>query len=311
MRGRSARPFRRSLWKLAARIVCGSRRAHFHSWLPSLSVQQLASGAPGIKTVSFRGRPVLQTFPVADLRERAGETIHIIGSGPSIRDNDLSQIGKREAILLNGAISLLRGTIDEPLAIMIEDERFVWRHFDLMREVMAADIPCLFSLGVIRALCEIDIDWLQMRPVFLLDDLRKPYGRPRRSAAELGALAEVRYDTETGAGISFAPDIGTFSGGSVAVTAIQIAIACAPRLIGLFGIDISNANAPRFYEREADTASSGIAEAEARILSHFALAREICEESGISLLCFSRVSALLGVGIRYDDRFARKDEDVG
>ena len=92
--------------------------------------------------------------------------------------------------------------------------------------------------------------------------------------------------------------------GSVAVSALQFAAFCRPATIGLFGIDISNAGEPRFYEKAGDTAGSGIAGAAGRIVAHFALARRVCAEENIEILNFSPVSALVGAGFPYDPRFA-------
>ncbi len=57
------------------------------------------------------------------------------------------------------------------------------------------------------------------------------------------------------------------------MSALQFALYCSPKTIGFLGIDISNAGEPRFYETSDETAFSGIARAEDRILEYFALAK--------------------------------------
>jgi hypothetical protein len=283
------------LIKLASQIFLGGRRAHYHAWLPSLSIEGRGLGNPGI--VKFRGQPVLQLLTSDALAERAGNSVLIIGSGPSVKGQDLSELPPRSTILLNGAISLIGEQIREPLAVAIEDERFVWRHFAMIRDRLALETLCLFSPGVLNAICELDKDWLAGRSVILIDNIRKPYGEPRRTE---DALREFGFVTLDGvAGFSAEPDRGVFQGGSVAISALQFALRTNARRIGFLGVDISNANAPRFYETAGETAFSGIAGAEQRILAHIALAKRFAEKKGVSLINHSPVSALRTIGLDF------------
>lgn len=235
---------------------------------------------------------------IRGLSERVGERIVIIGSGPSVKGADLSSLPDRCALLLSGAISLIGMGIHEPLAVAIEDERFVWRHFSLMREKLTRrEVPLLLSPGVIRAICELDRDFLRDRPIILIDDIRKPYGLPRRDKATLAGFDFTVLEGE--AGFSSAPDKGVFQGGSVVISALQFALATRAREIGFLGVDIANADAPRFYETEGNVAFSGIVGAEGRILSHIALALAVAAARGVRLFNHSQVSALRSIGLDY------------
>jgi len=298
------RPWHRSLIKSGVRLFLGGSRAHVQDWFPGLSIVR----SRNVSEVLYRGVKVASLAGMDRLRERCGDAIYIVGSGPSIRDCDLSGLELRSAILLNGAIGLSGGRIAEPLAIAVEDERFVWRHLDMLREKVAPGSLCLFSVAVLRALCEIDRSWLADKTIILIDDIRKPYGARRRSLDDLRKLQYVRLDAEGSAGFSLSPDRGVFLGGSVAVSALQFALYCAKHQVGFLGIDISNAGEPRFYETVGDTAFSGIARAEGRIIEHLVLARQIAAERGVSFVNYSRVSALLKYDFGYDDRFASKPQ---
>lgn len=299
---KSERPLKRSIVKLAATVFLGKTWAHAQNWLPGLELR-LPTTPPGEGAILYKGERVAALHHADLLRKAAHETIHIVGSGPSIAGVDFSQVEPDEAILLNGAINLVGTRIGAPLAVAIEDERFVWRHFPLMREKIGAGTICLLSVGVIRAICETDRGWLADKRVILIDDVRKPYRARRRSDEDLKRL-DFAVLADDGAGFSRDPSRGVFQGGSVAVSALQFAAYCRPHIIGLFGIDISNAGEPRFYERAGDTAGSGIAGAAGRIVAHFALARRVCAEDNIEILNFSPVSALIGAGFPYDQRFA-------
>lgn len=299
---RSDRPLKRRLIKLGTRLLLGPSRAHMQDWFPGL---RLASQM-GRRSILYRDREVavLRSLDVLGEPDN-GRAICIIGSGPSIAQTDLSGIGPQSAILLNGAIHLIGEPIVEPLAVAVEDERFVWRHFDLMRRKIAPGQACLFSVAVLRSICEHDAGWLQDKRIVLIDDIRKPYGERRRGTAQVSGLDFARVDDAGEFGISLDPERGVFQGGSVAVSALQFAIALQPAEIGFAGIDIRNAAAPRFYETASKAAYSGIAEAESRILGHMALAKAISDEKRIRLVNYSPVSALSQAGIPYDGRLWR------
>lgn len=306
MKLNSERPLRRSLWKLGVQLVYGKRRAHAHNWLPSLAMTGIAGEAEQPK-LTYRGRQVADLLGMDALAGKAARTIYIVGSGPSVARNDMTRIGDDQAILLNGAISLIDSPIRQPLAVAIEDERFVWRHFELMRQKIAPTTLCLLSLGVIRALCEIEPLWLKDRPILLIDDIRKPYAGDRRTAAQLREMDFTVLSADGAAGLSLLPERGVFQGGSVAVSALQFALACKPETLGLIGIDIANADQPRFYETAGKMAQSGIAGAQDRILGYFELAQTVAAQNGTALVNLSPISALAKIGLAYDDRLALVD----
>lgn len=306
MRRVSERPLWRSIAKLVIAVFGGKTWRHAQDWLPGLSIE-IPKRTDDAGEIHYRGKVVTQLLHPSVLKADLSSIIYVVGSGPSIGENDLSLAEPKTCVLLNGAIKLIGGPISRPLAVAIEDERFVWRHFDLMREKIAQENICLFSTSVIRAICEIDKSWLIERRVILIDDIRKPYRARRRDEVEIAGFDFVRLDEASSAGISMDPLRGVFQGGSVVISALQFAIYCRPEEIGFFGIDISNAGDPRFYEKAGDMAKSGLVEGQKRILDHIVLAKTVCLEENIRLSNFSKISALRQCGLVYDDRFARRD----
>ena len=251
--------------------------------------------APG--RLVYRRKKVLDLSGIDVFVRRAGSRIVIVGSGPSVNEARLDGLPSCSALLLNGAISLIGNGFAEPLAVAIEDERFVWRHFEMIASRITPDVPMLLSPGAIRALCDLDAEFLKGRSVLLIDDIRKPYGHPRRDDAE---LAKLDYATLRGpAGFSARPGGGVFQGGSVVVSALQFALATGAGEIGFVGVDITNADTPRFYEKEGGAAFSGVAGAAKRILDHVALAADIARHRGIRLINHSKTSALNSIGLDY------------
>jgi hypothetical protein len=297
----SERPLWRSMVKLAISTFGGRRWRHAQDWLPGLRLTlPIEPGATG--SIVYRGSAVAQLIHPAALKG-VSSSVHIVGSGPSIKDNDLGLTGSQSCILLNGAIGLVDAGVSAPLAIAVEDERFIWRHFNLLRTIKKT--TCLLSTSAIRAICEIDPSWLHGQQVILIDDIRKPYRHQRRSDQEIASFDFVEMSGDGTAGFSMEPSRGVFQGGSVLISALQFAVYWGPEEIGMFGIDISNASQPRFYEREGITAKSGLVEGKKRILAHVALAKKISNQRVIRLSNFSPVSALRECGLDYDDRFAR------
>lgn len=296
----SDRPLRRRIWKLAATLAYGRRRAHAYDWAPSLRIEPAPYGPE--RTILFCDRPSGTLLPPSALADLAGSDITIVGSGPSIRDADLGALADRSTLLLNGAIALVPERIPRPLAVAVEDERFVYRHFQTFIAGLDRSILCLLSVAVIRAILEHDPDWLLERPVVLIDNLLKPYGENRRDLSAVSRMPAMTVDMPSRSGVSLDPTLGVFQGGSVAVSALQFALFCRPRIVGFIGIDIANAAQPRFYEAPGERVFSGVSEAEGRILAHIRLAKTVGEARGSTFVNYAPTSALQKIGIPFSDR---------
>ena len=113
----------------------------------------------------------------------------------------------------------------------------------------------------------------------------KPIGAARRALTD-PELSDFVILGREGA-ISIAPDRGVVITGTVAFSALQFALAAGPERILLAGIDLTNDTEPRFYERRADSAPSGLRSGLRRILAGFSLAATVAGRRGIALDCAS------------------------
>lgn len=231
-----------------------------------------------------------------DVLAPLGARPSIVGSGPSVRGQRVERLDG--VVLLNGALSA-RDRVRGPVVIAVEDERFLWRHAE-MRHLANPEDGWLMSTEAIRAMAEIDTDWLRTARVAHMDNLLKPYRAPRRTISDKALEPLILRGDD--AALSLAPERGVVPAGTVAFSALQCVLSARPERVGLAGIDLSNAAEPRFYEAAERAEPSGIQRAEARILSHFALAARHAAAQGTGLECYSAVSSLLGVGIPYSDR---------
>jgi len=296
----SPKPLIRHWLRAKAYLRYGRQRAHWQEWLPGLELTKSKNGKPG--KVVYEGRLIAQLNSCKKFEKNKHSEITIIGSGPSISGQDLSRLPHNSTLLLNGAIGLIGEQVNHPLAIIIEDERFVWRHFELIRGKITPSVACCFSPPVMRALCEIDEPWLTGRNIILMDNLMKPYGEPRKSINDYNDGADMSLDRDHVTGFSTDPHTGVFPAGTVAYSAFQIAMAASPAKIGFAGVDLASANSPRFYETPGKAAWSGLDKGLARILRGFKLGRRVAGERGVLLENYSGISALNRIGIPYSSR---------
>lgn len=285
----SDRPLARRLIKLAATLT-GPATAHRQDLWPGLAIDR-ASGL-----VRWRGHELLTLTPFSAILPQDSDRLAVVGTGPSLANQHLERLGGGTAVLLNGAASLA-GRV-APLAVAVEDERFVFRHFAMLAAVPRA-VPLFLSPAALRAMAERDADLLRGRPVALIENLAKPLGGRKRPLSD-PALDGCLLRGAGGAALSLDPDRGVVIAGTVAFSALQICLSARPREIVIAGVDLSNAaTAPRFYETADDRAPSGIVTGLDRILAGFALAQEAAASRQIALICASRQSALCGIGIPY------------
>ena len=266
-------------------------RHHFTTW-PGLHIARKGAAV----TIRYRGQPIgaeMLTGLPSGLAE-----ITVIGSGPSLKGQAVGRLPQGSAILLNGTLALVDQI--QPLAIAIEDERFVWRHPALI-DAAPKDCIWMLSSSVIRALLQRDTTALKHRRLILIEDLLKPAGGTRRSLKSPEIQPILRRNAK-GARLSLRPNLGCIPAGTIAYPVLQFALAARPALLGLAGIDLGNAHSPRFNETPGHTAFSGIVNALDRILPAFDLGRLVVTQAGIALACYSPVSELLKIDYPYSAR---------
>lgn len=299
----SGRPLRRRLVRAGALVLLGPGRAHRADLWPGLAIRRQPGGESG--EVLWQGREFLRLTPVRALVPPGRDLLAVVGTGPSLRLQDPARLPAGSALLVNGALSLAERIT--PLAGLVEDERFVHRHAEMIGS-LRRKVPLLLSAAALRATMERAPGALDGRPVALIDDLRKPVDGPRRDLSD-PTLDQILERGEGGAALSRDPGRGVVIVGTVAFTALQVALAARPRAILVAGVDLANAESlPRFYETAGAAAPTGLVRGLGRILAGFALARQVAGREGVGLACASPVSALLALGYPRDARLDRVKE---
>lgn len=291
------RPARRYFARLYCLLRYGWANSHAEEWWPGLDLTLPQAGDGAIR---YRGKFVapLLPYPTAGRRDE----IIVVGSGPSLAGQARERIPLESALLLNGAVHLIGSEEQRPLGVVIEDERFVWRHWRTLAARVPPKTHCYLSTSAIRALCETAPQWLASQSVHHLGFVHRPYGKRRPDDDALRGLPFLRWFDDGNAAISLDPQAGVVAAGTVAASAAQIAVFLAPRRIGFAGIDLTNMAGPRFYESAGNKAMSRLGAAQDRILAAFAAIRDECERQGIALENYSPASRLAELGIPYVPR---------
>lgn len=201
----SDRPVLRSAYKLLLRVLRGSSHSHSYDWLPWLKISQSETGR---SSLFYRSKRVIDLEPFDLLCEMAPSEVFVIGSGPSVLHCEVEKLPEASAILLNGAAFLCGEKIVRPLAVAIEDERFIYRHFSVLKQRLPKEAVYLLSVGVLRAICELDAQWLSDRSVILIDNILKPAHSRRRKLSDFRGEEFVRVDPLSRAGFSLNPRLG-------------------------------------------------------------------------------------------------------
>ena len=294
----SERPLSRQLIHNWLRLYHGPKLAHAQDWTPHLRLSLPDGDRRG--AAYYKEAEIAQLLTFEDFRAMTGPACVVVGSGPSLRFQPLNRLRAHSMIYLNGTLSHMPEYTKYPPTVAIEDERFIWRHFGMLRDHVSEQTGLLLSVSVLRAIAEHDPGWLRNRPVFLIDNLLKPYATPRR-AIDSPQVRDIIIRNDEAA-LSTHPEKGVVPAGTIAFTALQWIMAREPEVIGFAGIDLANADQPRFYETTGQTAKSGILSAQSKILAHFSLAVDICQARGVRLENYSRISALRSIGIAYSSQ---------
>ena len=235
------RPAQRYLSRLYFLLRYGRANAHTEEWRPHLSLTLPSAGEAG--EIRYRGERIAPLLPYP--APAAMEEIVIVGTGPSLAAQAQERIPIESALLLNGAVHLIDPQGARPLGVVIEDERFVWRHWRTILAKVPRGTHCYLSTSAIRALCETAPEWLAQQTIHHLDFVHRPYGGKRPETAALRSLTFLRWADDGKAAISLSPQEGLMPAGTVATSAAQLALSFAPSRIGFAGIDLTNTAQPQ------------------------------------------------------------------
>lgn len=227
------------------------------------------------------------------------KTIHLILSGPSIKEIDYNQLQMPCVMGVNGSIALRQKFDIQFRYYVIIDASFVRDRMELVREIVALDL-ILFTRA--EALKEINLRFKREEvkcQIVLFDQVDTPACAPKPNPAELLYRAKhtpawTIFDANRHLGFSTDVAKSTFAAKTVAYDALQILVWLGFVEVYIHGLDLSNVNtAPRFYEDKEDKLSSNIDVNFASFIEpSFRSASRLLRERGLQVYNLSEGSVL-------------------
>lgn len=277
------RELARSAW---FRVAGGPRHWHNRGFTAGQSIEADDLGF----TIRWPGRGAVRARSLRTLA-LPGRFASIVASGPSVGTlRRPERLFDHPVCCVNGSAVLAADLGRRVDCCVVSDYRFILEKPELFRvAARVARAVVLNPMTVFAAMLTVP-DALEEANLFLREDLRRPFKRPRPTAAELagdpGLIASPTGD------LAFAldPSQGTFPAGTVVFDALQILYGLGCDEVFMFGVDLTAE--PRFY-REQRSAPNELEEAyDGRIEPAFELVAEYLRRAGRRLVNGSAGSRL-------------------
>lgn len=274
------------------KVIMPRKQRHFLEYLPHLEK------TPDNQLL-YKKKARIDSRPLTELSALfTNKTAFLIGSGPSINEQDLDPIKQHATLLLNGAITLIESHQITPSAYMVVDKSFIQSHFTLL-DLLPSGTPCIFTIGVIREILDKNPAFFKTHPLFFIEKATKRYNQ---SAITANELSDDIFTKKDDVACSLDMNKGFAEAGTVMYVAGQLMLFLNAKKITLVGFDLGNADKPRFYERQQNKVKSGLKKAiNNRIIPSFELLSNLCKRQNIKLTNASHISSMPYDIIPYDN----------
>jgi hypothetical protein len=284
----------RSLARLTERAL---RPRHLRSLAPRISFARADEGGWAVR----QGMDVIaRSQPFHELLGRVDRPVTIVATGPSARDYDWSALrgGNRYLIAVAGAPTLLKEMSLRPDLLVVSDSRFA--RYGLAHLRNAPGVPLLTVPRAVSILAAESPDELTSRPFAMIEKINSWLDLPQLETLRLCELNSASgtpfhfaepFDPAYRIGWSDRPDLGFFTGSTVAFVALQIAVSLGARDIEIVGMDLSGNG--RAYDEGGQPIKNTLGpNYEPVILPAFALMHQVLKERPVKLHNLSPVCPL-------------------
>lgn len=295
-------PWLRYTFRKVHRISHRKNMRHMEKVWPQLKMEETQNGA---RRVFWRGKFVVETRPLTETKTwpHPSSKALMITTGPSIENEDLSNLGNSFVVGVNGAIAIQDKYSVKFDAYFIIDASFIKNRPSLFERVLNSNIPCFLSYNCLGQICDTDPNLLKNKEIYLLEAVNKRFNRPALAPDKFYAWAQSQKYFITSpdfspnnekVGFSFNPEIGVYDGATVAFWALQVLLYAGFSSIGILGMDLGNTeSAVRFYEAKEDGLRSKLEKNyQSTIEPSFKLAAIAFEKRGCEVYNLSPVSRL-------------------
>jgi len=227
------------------------------------------------------------------------KSVHLILSGPSIKETDYNQLKMPCVMGVNGSIALRQKFDIRFRYYVIIDASFVRNRLELVREIVKQDLVLFTRAEALKEInCRLTREEVKCH-IVLFDQVDTPACAPKLAPQELLHKAQQTPEWtlfDAGRNLGFSTDLAksTFAAKTVAYDALQILVWLGFTEIYIHGLDLGNVNrVARFYENEEDNLSSNIDVNFANFIEpSFRGASQLLKKQGVHVYNLSLQSAL-------------------
>lgn len=282
---------------LARLLERSLQHRHARSIAPAVSFIRNDEGGWSVRhgtTIMAKGRPLEHLVGKID------RPVTIVATGPSAKEHDWEQVRaeNRFVIAVAGAPTFLQSLSLRPDLFIVSDSRFA--RYGIAHFRNAPGVPLVTVLRAASLLAVESREELETRPFALIEQVNSWYGLPRMPYEELLAinlrsgspfLFPESPDPHYRIGWSARPELGFFTGSTVAFVALQVAVRLGARDIEIVGMDLSGAS--RSYDEGGKPVRNTLeSNYEPVILPAFEMMHRALKDSGVSIRNVSPVCPL-------------------
>jgi len=293
----SSNIFHRKIHRLRDSLVkkylklTNKKYSYASSYYPDIKI---VPNEDGSYEVFFKGRKIFTSASYNELPKNSDE-VYILGSGPSVKNQNIAALQNKNVIFLNGSISAAIQYDIKPFAHIIIDKSFIINRSDLLLSFVHSSrekIPLFLSLPALEGVFVFCPEIISKYKIFIICIKEQELMRTQFSPRELpGKYFAVSGDKQT----AFSLDMneGSWDAGTVMAHAVQLCHYLGVKNTYLLGFDIGNSNAPRFYENSKNRQRSYLLDDyETKILPFMKFAAQVFKKSRQNIYNCSPVSKL-------------------
>lgn len=251
-------------------------------------------------TIRNGTRAIAQSRPLEHLVGKISQPVTIVATGPSAKDHAWEELrdGGRFVIAVAGAPTFLKSVSVRPDLLVVSDSRFARYGIEHIRNALG--VPMVTVLRAASFHATESLNELLSRPFALIEQINSWYGLPKLTHEALLALNQQSgspfhfantLDLHYRTGWSTSPELGYFSGCTVAFVALQLAVRLGAKDIEIVGMDLSGAG--RVYDEGANVVHNSLmSHYKPVILPSFETMARVLKGSGVQVRNLSPVCAL-------------------
>lgn len=216
---------------------------------------------------------VLQSVHLQNIQQRYQihkQPVNIFASGSSISRLHFSEeLLSQPAIFINGSIALsTQHEFKSKVAYVISDARFIEHAPQIFSEHYQAQ-PLFITQTVLEKILALNSNLIDYHKddIYLIQPIDRPFNDPNASflsklvskkklnlaqIQDPEIIVDLQHDPVIGVSLNICK--GFVEAGTVAYVATQLAYSLGAQQIHLYGMDLINANQPRFYENQQNQA---------------------------------------------------------